>query len=182
MFQTGQALQTHLQDFLRLIVRQSVETISLQAVVQRQMFRTEGFDATYIVYASTREHFAHHRRIPRTCNQFCFGDRRRWCRLDDGDEFIDVGQGNRQTFQHMAALARFAQFEYGAACNDFTAMRQKAFQHLLQVQQLRLAIHQCHHVHAESVLQLGLLVEIIEHHFRHFAALQFDHYAHAGFI
>jgi hypothetical protein len=51
-----------------------------------------------------------------------------------------------------------------------------------QVQQARLAIDQRHHVHAEGVLQLGLLVQVVQHHLGHFAALELDHHAHAGLV
>ena len=43
-------------------------------------------------------------------------------------------------------------------------------------------IDQRHHVHAERVLQLRLLVEVIEDDLRHFTALQLNHQAHAGFV
>jgi hypothetical protein len=48
--------------------------------------------------------------------------------------------------------------------------------------QARLAVDQRHHVHAEGVLQLGLLVQVVEHHLGHFAALELDHQAHAGLV
>ena len=61
-------------------------------------------------------------------------------------------------------------------------MRQEAFQHLLQVEQAWLAVDQCHHVHAEAVLQLRLLVQVIEDDLGHLAALQLDDDAHAGLV
>jgi KaiC/GvpD/RAD55 family RecA-like ATPase len=82
----------------------------------------------------------------------------------------------------MAAIARLLQFELGAAGDDFAAMAQEGFQNLLQVQQTRLAVENGHHVHAEGVLHLRLFVQIVQHHFRHFAALQLDHHAHAGLV
>jgi hypothetical protein len=82
----------------------------------------------------------------------------------------------------VAALARLAQLENGAPGDHFAPMRQEALEHLLQVEQARLAIDQRHHVHAEGVLQLRLLVQVVEHHLGHFAALQLDHHAHAGLV
>jgi hypothetical protein len=58
----------------------------------------------------------------------------------------------------------------------------KALQHVFQVEQSRPAIDQRHHVHAEGVLQLGLLVEVVQHHLGHLAFFQFDHQAHAGLV
>jgi len=40
----------------------------------------------------------------------------------------------------VTAFTRFTQFKHGTTCDDFAAMRQEAFQHLLQIQQLRLTI------------------------------------------
>ena len=82
----------------------------------------------------------------------------------------------------MATLSGFAQFKHGAAGNDFAAMTQKRGNELLQVQQLRPVVDQGHHVHAEGVLHLRHLVEIIQHDLRDFATLQLDHGAHTGFI
>ena len=52
----------------------------------------------------------------------------------------------------------------------------------LQVAQPRLAVDQRHHVDAEGVLQLRLLVQVVQHHLGHFAALELDHHAHAGLV
>jgi len=35
---------------------------------------------------------------------------------------------------------------------------------------------------ADGVLQLRLLVQVVQHHLGHFAALEFDHQAHAGLV
>ena len=82
----------------------------------------------------------------------------------------------------MAALACLAQVKHRAPCHHFAAVLQEDFQQVFEVAQLGLAVDQRDHVHAEAVLQLGLLVEVVEHHFRHFAALQLNHQPHAGFI
>jgi len=183
LLQARQALQTHLQDLLRLVVRQLVQAVGLHAVVLRQVFRTVGVHAARRrAVARAGQHFAHDGRIPWTGHQLDLGDRRRRRCLDDGDEVIDVGQGDCQAFEHVAPFARLAQFEHGTARDHFAAVRQEALQHLLEVQQLRLAIDQRHHVHAEGVLQLGLLVQVVEHHFRHFAPFQLDHHAHARLV
>ena len=47
---------------------------------------------------------------------------------------------------------------------------------------LRLAVDQRHHVDAEGVLQLGLLVQVVEHHLGHLAALELDHQPHARLV
>lgn len=82
----------------------------------------------------------------------------------------------------MAAVARLAQLEHGAAGHHFAAVLQEDLDQILQIAELGLAVDQRHHVHAEGVLQLGQLVEVVEDHLGHFAALQFDHQAHAGLV
>ena len=79
----------------------------------------------------------------------------------------------------MATIARLAQFEHGAARDHFAAVLQKDTDQILEIAQTRLAVDQRHHVHAEGVLQLRLLVQVVEYHLGHFAALEFDHQAHA---
>ena len=61
-------------------------------------------------------------------------------------------------------------------------MLQKILQHLLEVQEARLVIYQRHHIHTKVVLQLRALVEIVQHHLRHFTALELDDNAHSRFI
>ena len=82
----------------------------------------------------------------------------------------------------MRTLARLAQVEHSAARDHFTAMTDERFDQLFEIQQARLAIDHRHHVDTEHVLHLGVLVQIVEHHFRHFAATQLDHHAHAVFV
>ena len=55
----------------------------------------------------------------------------------------------------------------------------KSLQRFDQGQRARLAVDDRQHDHAEGLLQLGVLVEIVEHHLRLFAALELDHDAHA---
>ena len=49
----------------------------------------------------------------------------------------------------MGTFARLAQLVHGASGYDFAAVADEGFQHLLEVQQLRLAVDQRHHVDAE---------------------------------
>ena len=79
----------------------------------------------------------------------------------------------------MTALACLAQVEHGASGDYLAAVLQKDLDQVFQVAQLGLAVDQRHHVHAEGVLQLGLLVQVVEHHLRHLATLEFNHQAHA---
>ena len=82
----------------------------------------------------------------------------------------------------MTAFARFAQSEHGAPRHHLAAVRQEHLDQVFQVAQLGLAVDQRHHVDTEVVLQLRLLVEVVEHHLGHFAALELDDQAHAGLV
>ncbi|EXI65090.1 MAG: hypothetical protein AW08_03452 [Candidatus Accumulibacter adjunctus] len=82
----------------------------------------------------------------------------------------------------MRPLARLAQLEDAAPRQHFAPVPEETLQHLLQVEQARLAIDQRHHVHAEGVLQLRLLVQAVEHHLGHLAALELDDDAHARLV
>ncbi len=82
----------------------------------------------------------------------------------------------------MAAVARLAQLEHGAAGHHFAAVLQENADQVLEIAQARLTVDQRHHVHAKGVLQLRLLVQVVQHHFRHFTALEFDHQAHARLV
>ncbi len=183
LFQAGQALQAHLQDFLGLRFGEAV-----QAVLAHAVFAFQSLGAIVIgvhdaaVRAGASEHLAHQLAVPRPVHQLGLGDRRRGRFADDADELVDVGQRHGQAFQHVAALAGLAQFEHRAPRDHLAAVLQEHDDQVAQVAQARLAIHQRHHVDAEGVLQLRLLVEVVQHHLGHFAALEFDHQAHAGFV
>ncbi len=82
----------------------------------------------------------------------------------------------------MATVARLAQLEHGAAGDHFTSVLQEDADQVFQIAQAWLAVDQRHHVHAEGVLQLRLLVQVVEDHLGHFAALELDHEAHAGLV
>ena len=172
-----------MQNFLRLGLRQSVQAISAHAVSLLQPIRTVvvGVDRATIS-AHTGEHFAHQFAVPRLGHQLYTGHWWRGGAANNGNKFVDIGQSHSQAFQHVAALACLAQVEYGAASDHFAAVLQKDFNQVFQVAQLGLAVNQGHHVHAKGVLQLRLFVQVVEHHFRDFAALEFNHQAHARLV
>jgi predicted transposase YdaD len=80
----------------------------------------------------------------------------------------------------MGALPRLAQLVDGAPGHHLAAVAQKRLQQLLEIEQLRPAVHQGHGVDAEHGLQLTVLIEIVEHHVGHLAAAQLGTTAPAG--
>ncbi len=71
----------------------------------------------------------------------------------------------------MGALAGFAQQIDSSARNHFAAVANKGLEHLLEVENLGLAVDQGHHIDTKYRLQLSLGIEIIEYYLAHFAAL-----------
>ena len=134
LLQPGQALQAHLQNLLRLRVGQAVQAISAHAVVALQPVRAVvvGINGA-AVGAAAGQHLAHQLAVPGALHQLGFGHRRRRRVADDGDEVINIGQRNRQAFEHMAALACLAQIEHGAPGHHFAAVLQEDFQQVFQV-------------------------------------------------
>ena len=53
---------------------------------------------------------------------------------------------------------------------------------MLQIHQLRAAVIERQHIHAEAGLQRRQREELREHHVRHRVFFHFDHHAHARFI
>ena len=82
----------------------------------------------------------------------------------------------------MAALARLAELEARAPHDDFAPVLQEVFEELLEVEQARLVVDQRDHVHAEAVLQLRQLVQVVEDDVGDFAALELDDDAHARLV
>ena len=70
----------------------------------------------------------------------------------------------QQSFQDMGALLAFVEVIPGSPGDDIDLMLQELLQHLLQVQHLGLAVHDAEHVHAEGILQLGMLIELVQDH------------------
>ena len=123
MLKACQALQTHLQNFLGLGFGQAVQAVLLHAEFDFQALGAivVGIDHT-AVGARAGEHLAHQLAVPGFFHQRGLGHGRCGSVADDGDEVVDIGQCDGQTFQHMAAVARLAQLEHGAAGHHFAAV------------------------------------------------------------
>ena len=79
----------------------------------------------------------------------------------------------------MGALLGLVQAVLGTANDDLDLVLHVVAQHLIQAEGARHAVNNGEHVGTEGGLQLGVLVEVIEHHTRHSVALKGDHDAHA---
>ena len=70
-------------------------------------------------------------------------------RADDVDDLVDVGDGDGQTDQDVAAVAGLGQFELGAADHHLLAEVDEGVEHLAQAHLLGPAVVQRQHVDAE---------------------------------
>ena len=101
----GQLIKAKIENLVRLMFAESVTTIGQARFVANQdadlfdlpagEFEGQQFDARFVA-------------IGRTAN--------------DADEFIQIRQRDEITFERLRALLRFAQFEAGAAQDDFAPM------------------------------------------------------------
>ena len=98
---------------------------------------------------------------------------------DQGDDLVDIGDGDGEADQHMGAVARLAQQELDAAPDHLLAELGEGADHVLEVELLGPAADQRHDVGAEGRLQRREAVELVQHHVGHGVALQLDDHAHA---
>src|SRR5882757_2033778 len=87
--------------------------------------------------------------------------------------------------QNVFALAGFAQLVDRAAANDFNTMIDEQLDERNEAELARLSGNDGQQDHAEGFLHLRVLEKIVENELRFFAALDFDHDAHAfarGFV
>jgi hypothetical protein len=82
----------------------------------------------------------------------------------------------------VAAVARLAQVEHGAARHHLAAVAQEGLEELLEVQEPGLAVEKRDHVHAEALLHRRELVEMVQDDLGNLAALQLDHRAHPRLV
>src|SRR5699024_5531735 len=84
-----------------------------------------------------------------------------------------------QTTQDVCALFSFIQAVLGTANNDLDLVSHVVAQHLIDTQGAWHAINDGEHIRAEGSLQLGVLVQVVEHHARYGITLERNNNAHA---
>ena len=98
---------------------------------------------------------------------------------DQGDDGIEIVEGNQQPQQDVVTLFGLAQQITGAPLDGLDAEIEEHLQHFAQGQQHRLAVYQRQHVGIKIILKRRQFKEIIEHNLRVGIAAQFDDNAHA---
>ena len=98
---------------------------------------------------------------------------------DQRDHRVEVVERDAQAFEDVRARLGLAQLELDAAAHHLAAELDELLDDLEQVQHARPAADDGQHDDAEGLLQLGVLVEVVEHDLADLAALQLDDDAHA---
>src|SRR5699024_2816077 len=94
-------------------------------------------------------------------------------------DLIEHIQCLNQTTQDVCALFSFIQAVLGTANNDLDLVSHVVAQHLIDTQGAWHAINDGEHIRAEGSLQLGVLVQVVEHHARYGITLERNNNAHA---
>mmetsp|Transcript_57163 Transcript_57163/g.134546 ORF Transcript_57163/g.134546 Transcript_57163/m.134546 type:complete len:247 (+) Transcript_57163:1618-2358(+) len=101
------------------------------------------------------------------------------CRTNQGNDRIELIEGQQQAQEDVVALFRLAQQIARAAFDRLNSELEEHLEHLAQREQNRLTVDQRQHVGAEIALKWGELVEIVKHHLRISIAAQLHNNAHA---
>ena len=99
---------------------------------------------------------------------------------DERDDLVDRVDRREQRGDDMQPLLCLAQPEPGAPLDDLDLVRDPVADHLVEAESARHAVHQGQHDHAERVLELGVLVEVVEHDLCDRVPPQHDHEPLAG--
>ena len=99
---------------------------------------------------------------------------------DDPDDLVDIVERDDETLEDVSPLLGLAQLVLGTPRDDVLLVLDVVVQHLLEVERARHAVDERQHDHAEALLQLGVLVELVEHDLRDArVGLELDDDAHA---
>ena len=101
---------------------------------------------------------------------------------DQRDDLVKCVKGFDQTAQDVRTLFGLPQPVAGAPDDDVDLMLDVQADHLVQAQRSRNTVHDREHVHAETGLQLAVLVEVVQHHLGHGVTSQGDHDLHADTV
>ena len=183
LLEAGQALQAHLQDFAGLVIRQAVEAVGLDAELASASLRGGRPRGRPALSPATRAS------ISRTIDEsqlllisaaFATGGVGEALMVSMNSSMLASATARpSSTWPRSRALRSsntVRRVTTSRRCSRKTSIRS------FRLHSLRLAVDQRHHVHAEGVLQLRLLVQVVQHHLGHFAALQLDHDAHARLV
>src|SRR5262245_46624139 len=87
-------------------------------------------------------------------------------------------EGNSETFKDVIPRLRFSKIEFGSAANDVATEFDEALDQLEEAHHLRPTANDRQHDDAETRLERGVFVEVVENDLGHLAALQLDDDSH----
>ncbi len=93
---------------------------------------------------------------------------------DDGDDLVDMVEGDEQTAEDVGPFLGLVEVVARAALHDVVPVVHEVADEVLQVEQHGTSVHQRDVVHREAGLQLRVFEEGVEHHARHGVALEDD--------
>ena len=102
--------------------------------------------------------------------------------LDDLDDLVDVVDGDLETLEDVLPGLGRLEIELGPAHDDVVPVLDEALEQLLQVHDLRRAVIERQHDHAEGGLHRGVLVELVQHYVGDGVALELDDEPHAVLV
>ncbi len=114
----------------------------------------------------------------KTLDQTGFGltGRRRF--TDQGHHIIQVIQGNLEPFEDVGPGFGLVEIKAGAPQHDLFTVADKMLQYLFQREQFRAVIDNRQENDTETVLHLGVFVELIDDNFGHVVPFDADGYPH----
>ena len=114
-----------------------------------------------------------------TRHKFLLRDGNCLASADNTDHLVDIVQGDQQSLQDMSPFFRFVQVIFCSSGNDIFLVLQVIVQHLLKVQHMGFVVYQSKHDDAESIFQLRVLEQAVQHHLGIGILPELDHDAHA---
>ena len=147
-------------DFLAQLLQFGFDLLSLQAGQATQLHFEDSFALLFGKLKALHQHVF----------RFAIGVGR----ADDLDHLIDVVEGNHKTFQNMRTGLSFGQVVARAALHNLFLMQNVVVEDLLQGQYARDAVDQRQHITAETNLQLGMLIQLVQYDLRDSILLQLD--------
>src|SRR5579864_1645391 len=98
---------------------------------------------------------------------------------NDGDHVVEVIEGGQVAFEDVLAVLRLGEKVGGAAADDFDAVVDEVLDGLHQAHLARLSVSNGQQDHAEALLHLCVLEELVQDDLGFGAAFEFNHDAHA---
>ena len=99
---------------------------------------------------------------------------------DEVDHLVDHVEGLEIALQNVIAFLGLSLEVCGAAGDHVELVGDPVANECVEAQRARHAVDEREHVRTEGLLELGVLVQVVEHHLRHGVALEYEHEALAG--